>query len=199
MVNIEILGKKTLQFEMFSHCKFTHNWRVKSQLNHALLGKNGIGKSSLFKLVKHSSPDFKISYFDQQRFLLSENFKVEDVLNLLIKFHPLNTRDSFKNLSDFWNLDLLNKKFVHFLSGGENQILKIVMTSMMEADVYFFDEPFAHLSEENKEKLEVHFKRFFSKKTLVVADHHEKYLSKVADTHWELQRKPTGILEVEKC
>lgn len=132
---------------------------------HALHGKNGVGKTVLLNILSKKSPPHSVtkgeiigkekSFLVDQRFdqMLADQFSFEENLKFacLDRFPKLFA--GFKNpIIDFNFL----KKFqlnpslpVHKLSGGQRQILAVLMALQKSKTILLLDEPTATLDEQN--------------------------------------------------
>ncbi len=141
-----------------SHIDFS----IKKGDSIALVGPNGIGKSTLLKTLVNKlqalSGDFKfgsnvsISYYDQQQADLSSN---KSVLNELWDEYPMRNEKEIRTVIGnflFTGEDVL--KPVNTLSGGEKARLALSKMMMEKGNVLILDEPTNHLDLDSKEVLE---------------------------------------------
>lgn len=141
-----------------SHIDFS----IKKGDSIALVGPNGIGKSTLLKTLVNKlqalSGDFKfgsnvsISYYDQQQADLSSN---KTVLNELWDEYPMRNEKEIRTVLGnflFTGEDVL--KPVNTLSGGEKARLALSKMMMEKGNVLILDEPTNHLDLDSKEVLE---------------------------------------------
>ena len=62
---------------------------------------------------------------------------------------------------------------INMLSGGEKQKVELVKTILKDADVYFFDEPTAHLDQESRDEYYQYLKKE-KDKIIVVVSHNSQ-------------------------
>lgn len=62
---------------------------------------------------------------------------------------------------------------INMLSGGEKQKVELVKTILKDADVYFFDEPTAHLDQESRDEYYQYLKKQ-KDKIIVVVSHNSQ-------------------------
>lgn len=128
----------------------------------ALVGPNGVGKSTLLKtIVKDLSPlggsirygtNVQIGYYDQEQAKLSSN---KSVLKELWDEWPLmNEKDIRTVLGRFLFSGEDVDKAVSSLSGGEKARLALAKLMMQKANFLILDEPTNHLDLDSKEVLE---------------------------------------------
>lgn len=128
----------------------------------ALVGPNGIGKSTLLKTIVKKLPalagdiqygsNVTIGYYDQEQAELSSNKRV---LNELWDEYPLKPEKEIRTILGnflFSGDDVL--KTVSTLSGGEKARLALAKLMMQKANFLILDEPTNHLDLDSKEILE---------------------------------------------
>ena len=127
-----------------------------------LLGSNGCGKTTLFKIITgECTPDsgnvtigtnVEIGYFDQTQETLSHNKTIFDEIH---DTYPELTNTEIRNaLAGFLFLaDDVFKK-IHELSGGERARLMLLKLMLKKANFLLLDEPTNHLDIKSREMLE---------------------------------------------
>ncbi|MFD2444210.1 ribosomal protection-like ABC-F family protein [Bacillus sp. CGMCC 1.16607] len=128
----------------------------------ALVGPNGIGKSTLLKTLIEKLPPLSggirlgsnvtIGYYDQEQAELSSNKRV---LNELWDDYPLKPEKEIRTILGnflFSGEDVL--KIVSTLSGGEKARLALAKLMMQKSNFLILDEPTNHLDLDSKEVLE---------------------------------------------
>jgi ATP-binding cassette subfamily F protein 3 len=128
----------------------------------ALVGPNGIGKSTLLKTIIKRLPalagtiqygtNLTIGYYDQEQAELTSNKRV---LNELWDDYPLKNEKEIRTVLGnflFSGDDVL--KIVSTLSGGEKARLALAKLMLEKANVLILDEPTNHLDLDSKEVLE---------------------------------------------
>lgn len=164
----------------------------------ALVGPNGVGKSTFLKavqgLIQHSGRsqwggNVKIGYFDQELAGLNPE---DTVLESVHKRYP--TKTEFEIRSALGRLLLEGEtvyKKVKELSGAMRAKVAFTILQMQRANVLVLDEPTNHLDYKAKEVLEQELNRFEG--TLLVVSHDRYFLRKVPTRILELQ--PEGFLD----
>lgn len=158
----------------------------------ALLGPNGIGKSTLLKILcGRLSPDtgfvrqgasVNVGYFDQQQAELSPQ---NTILQELRDAHPHMTDGALRNalaLFLFRGDDV--QKPISVLSGGEKSRLVLLSFMLQENNLLMLDEPTNHLDMLSKEILENALCDFDG--TLFTITHDRYFVNRVADQIWWL-------------
>ena len=131
------------------------NLKIEKGKIYGLLGKNGVGKSTLIKLINdlltidEGEILFKgkpigvfskshISYLPERTYL-DKDMKVESVIKYFEEFYEdFNTKKAYKLLKD---LDLDKDKKISKMSKGMQEKLQLILVMSREADLYILDEP----------------------------------------------------------
>ena len=152
----------------------------------AIVGPNGIGKSTLLKsvlgqipFVKGSSEfgtNVKVGYYDQEQHNLHDK---KTVLNELWDDHPTTPeKDIHSILGSFLFIGDDVSKVVHNLSGGEKARLLLTKLAMKHDNFLILDEPTNHLDIDSKEVLENAVMDFNG--TVLFVSHDRYFINKVA-------------------
>ena len=165
----------------------------------ALIGPNGVGKSTLFKIImgyeSQDHGDYKlgqgvdIAYFHQeQKSLNLENTIIDEVWD----DNPHMTQTEVRNLLGaflFEGEDVF--KSIRSLSGGERARVAILKLIISRSNLLLLDEPTNHLDIDSKEVLEDALKVYEG--TLLTISHDRYFLNTVVDRILVL--KPDGVEE----
>ena len=153
----------------------------KGHITH-LIGENGVGKSSLihtFKVYKETFFNLKNCQFILQKRLESVN--------------QINVRDFFSQMLCFQNEELRFFKYhqeilnelasipINQLSGGQNQIVKILLSAYLGGDIFFLDEPLLSLDKK--------YQNLFYKFLNELVDLN-KYIFIIEHSHFDFQTLP---------
>ncbi|WP_409252638.1 ABC-F family ATP-binding cassette domain-containing protein [Bacillus sp. SCS-153A] len=158
----------------------------------ALVGPNGVGKSTLLKtLIKRLQPiegtftfgsNVSIGYYDQEQAELSSN---KTVLNELWDEYPMKDEKDIRTVLGnflFSGEDVL--KPVTALSGGEKARLALSKLMLQKANLLILDEPTNHLDLDSKEVLEsalIHYPG-----TILFVSHDRYFINRIATKVIEL-------------
>lgn len=151
-----------------------------------LIGPNGIGKSTLFKIIMNEiaptsgevqlGKGVTIAYFDQEMKTLDENKTVAD--ELWDRYPKLDRFQIHAYLARFlFTGDDLDKR-IGDLSGGEKGRLSLLIIMLSGANFLLLDEPTNHLDIESKESLEAALKDYTG--TILTISHDRYFLDRVA-------------------
>ncbi|HAA4765125.1 ABC-F family ATP-binding cassette domain-containing protein [Listeria monocytogenes] len=167
-------------------------FEMKRQDSLALVGPNGIGKSTLLKtLIRdipalsgefHFGAGVKIGYYDQEQAKLTSNKTV--LMELWDDYPELNEVNVRTTLGNFLFSDDDVLKNVQSLSGGEKARLALAKLTLLEANVLILDEPTNHLDIESKEVLEAALIDFEG--TILFVSHDRYFINRVASKIVEL-------------
>lgn len=163
----------------------------------ALIGPNGIGKSTLLKcLIDNIKPasgtvqwgtKVKIGYYDQEQSELNpKNTVLEELWGTYPHMEEARIRTVLGNFL-FSGEDVLKK--ISALSGGEKARVALAKLMLLEANMLILDEPTNHLDLFSKEVLESALLDYEG--TLFFISHDRYFLNKMAERIIELH--PDGI------
>ncbi|SFM32988.1 ABC transporter ATP-binding protein [Salibacterium qingdaonense] len=172
---------------------------VKRQESIALIGPNGIGKTTLLKAIAgritpasgtvQYGSKVSVGYYDQEQGDLDTG---KDVLHELWDEYPLKTEREIRTVLGnflFTGEDVL--KSVSNLSGGEKSRLALSKLMMKKANLLIFDEPTNHLDLDSKEVLEAALMNYPG--TLIFVSHDRYFLNRMASKIVELDQ--SGLQE----
>ena len=171
----------------------------------ALVGKNGVGKSTLMKTISGEQdvdngtiwnfPDLKVSYFNQKfekinNSTILESFK--DLINEKNKYYI----DIF---CERLNLNKLSE--IRSLSGGQIRKVYLIRSLLKESDILLLDEPTNHLDLECIQWLENYLRDL--NKTILCVSHDRTFLSNFTNKVFWLDRgklrvSPNGFKNFDK-
>ncbi|UII56230.1 ABC-F family ATP-binding cassette domain-containing protein [Cytobacillus spongiae] len=165
----------------------------------ALVGPNGIGKSTLLKTIMNMLKPFAgiinlgsnvaIGYYDQEQAKLTSNKRV---LNELWDDYPLKSEKEIRTVLGnflFSGDDVL--KTVSTLSGGEKARLALAKLMMEKANFLILDEPTNHLDLDSKEVLENALVDYPG--TILFVSHDRYFINRIATKVIEMGK--TGATE----
>ncbi|MEG1044392.1 MAG: ABC-F family ATP-binding cassette domain-containing protein [Oscillospiraceae bacterium] len=158
----------------------------------AIIGENGIGKSSMLKAIQGIIPidngdinwgrNVKTAYFDQENGSLS--FEKTALMELWDRFPSTYELGIKTILGNVLITQEESQKNVGTLSGGERAKLKFAIMMMESGNVLILDEPTNHLDLDTKEILDKALNKFEG--TIIMVSHDRYLLTKV----------PTKIVEI---
>ncbi len=156
-----------------------------------IIGDNGIGKSTLLKIIQGLIPhegtvrwntNVKISYFEQESTNLNRELTVMEELH-----------DRYPSLSDLEVRNLLAQvrfvgenvfKEIGVISGGERAKLCFAIMMQEHGNVLILDEPTNHLDLASKEAIETALEEYTG--TVIFVSHDRYLLSRISDRLIEL-------------
>lgn len=168
------------------------NFKILRGEKAALIGDNGIGKSTLIKTLlgyhKDYEGDFEIGrnadigYYDQELKILDGK---KTVFDEIYDRHPRFDEGKIRSLlgsMNFYDEEVFKK--VDMLSGGEKAKLAFLTLMLQKNNTLFLDEPTNHLDLASKENLDLALKNFEG--TIFFVSHDRYFLNKVATKIIEL-------------
>ena len=167
----------------------------------ALIGANGIGKSTLLKTLLGKLNNYEgtfefgrnveISYYDQeQEFLNNKKTVLDEIWDKIPRSDESEVRTKLGTLL-FRDEDVF--KMVGDLSGGERARLLLLIIMLEKANTLFLDEPTNHLDLPSKEALDTAMIEYDG--TVFFVSHDRYFLNKIADKIYELT--PHGIYKYD--
>ena len=171
----------------------------------ALVGKNGVGKSTLMKIVSGEQdldngtvwnlPSLKVSYFNQKFTKLNEE-KVADSFENLVNENNNHYIDIFCE-----NLNLDKNLSINSLSGGQKRKVHLIKSLLIDFDILLLDEPTNHLDLECIQWLEKYLKDI--NKTIICVSHDRAFLNNFTNKVFWLDRgnlrvSPKGFKNFDK-
>lgn len=167
----------------------------------ALVGPNGIGKSTLIKTILGKLPliagtikmgaNVEVGYYDQEQQTLDPK---KSVLNTIWDEHPtMPERDVRSILGSFMFSGESVDKIVSALSGGERARLLLTKLSLQHANFLILDEPTNHLDIDSREVLETALNEFNG--TIFFVSHDRYFINAVATEVVELSPNGTRFFD----
>lgn len=158
----------------------------------ALIGENGIGKTTLFKAILNPTSLYQgnvsfgskvdIAYYDQEHSSLSLHKTIfQEISDLYPKLNNTQIRSTLA-LFNFRGDDVF--KEIHSLSGGEKGRVVLTEILLKQANFLILDEPTNHLDIQSKEALEDALTQFEG--TIFFISHDRYFINKVATRIIEL-------------
>lgn len=157
-----------------------------------IFGKNGIGKSTLLKIIAGTEicnsgdimfgKDVEMGYYDQQHENLNYKNTIIDEIRERFPMYEETAR-SLAGQFLFTEDDVF--KEIAKLSGGEKARVSFIKLMLSKPNLIILDEPTNHLDIYSREVLEESFSDYDG--TMIVVSHDRYFLEKVTDTIYELR------------
>lgn len=175
------------------------NLDIKRHQAIAIVGPNGVGKSTLLKSILGIIPFIKgtaqfgtgvdAGYYDQEQATLHP---AKTVLSELWDDHPTTPEGDIRSIlgSFLFSGDDV-AKMVHDLSGGEKARLLLTKLAMQHNNFLILDEPTNHLDIDSREVLEKALNDFDG--TILFVSHDRYFINKVATSVVELSKSGTTL------
>ena len=195
VLHLEKLSKRYGDKHLFSNVSLD----LKRGEKIALIGENGRGKTTLFKIimdkikpdsgVKSLGTNVNVGYYDQEQSNLSENKTILD--EVWDDFPELTTSKLRGVLGSFLFTGDDVFKTIDKLSGGEKCRINLLKLMLSKSNLLLLDEPTNHLDIMSREALEDAILSYDG--TLIVISHDRYFLNKVINRIIEL--KEDGLSE----
>jgi ATP-binding cassette subfamily F protein 3 len=168
------------------------NLHVRRGEHVAIIGSNGIGKTSILKMIQGIIPhksgnilwgnNVKVSYFDQEHALLNPHDTAIEAVSR--RFPQMSDGEIRKALASvlFHGEDVF--KPISVLSGGEKAKLCFAIMALNHGNLLILDEPTNHIDLPTKEVLEESLREFGG--TMILVSHDRYLLNKTATRIVEL-------------
>lgn len=161
----------------------------------AIIGPNGIGKSTLIKTIAGIQPqlagqittgaNLKIGYYDQKQAEFKSNKTILDYL--WDQYPSMNEKDIRAVLGRFLFIQEDVKKIINDLSGGEKARLQLALLMLERNNVLILDEPTNHLDIDSKEMLEQALDHFEG--TILFVSHDRYFINQLANKVYDLDHE----------
>ncbi len=194
VLHAENLSKSYGGQKVFQNVSFD----VKRSDKVAIIGPNGVGKSTLFRmLLKEVSSDSGlirfgtnvfVGYYDQEQAKLDET---KTIFEEISDAYPTLTQGQIRNMLAafvFTGDDVF--KPISALSGGEKGRVSLAKIMLSKANLLMLDEPTNHLDMFSKEVLESALNRYEG--TVIYISHDRYFINKTAEKILELT--PDGVI-----
>ena len=194
VLHAENLSKSYGGQKIFQNVSFD----VKRSDKVAIIGPNGVGKSTLFRmLLKEVSSDSGlirfgtnvfVGYYDQEQAKLDES---KTIFEEISDSYPTLTQGQIRNMLAafvFTGDDVF--KPISALSGGEKGRVSLAKIMLSKANTLMLDEPTNHLDMFSKEVLESAINRYEG--TCIYISHDRYFINKTAEKILELT--PDGVI-----
>lgn len=189
VLHVEKLAKSYGDKKLFSNLSFD----LKRGEKLALIGENGRGKTTLFKIimdeiksdsgVKVLGANVNVGYYDQEQSNLDPNKTIID--EVWDDFPELTTTELRNVLGSFLFRGDDVFKEINKLSGGERCRINLLKLMLSKSNLLLLDEPTNHLDIPSREALEEAILSYDG--TLIVISHDRYFLNKVIHRILELQ------------
>ena len=192
---IRDVGKTFGEKHLFSHLDL----HVRSGDRIALIGPNGVGKSTLIKLitgdVESDSGDIRfgsnvdMGYYDQHQSALNpEKTVLDEVWDRFPRMEQSDVRGAL-GMFLFTGDDVFQP--IKTLSGGEKGRVALTALMLRKDNLLLLDEPTNHLDMDSREVLEDALSSFGG--TIITVSHDRYFINRVADRILEM--RPDGVTE----
>ena len=182
VLTVKELSKSFEDGALFSHINFD----IKRGEKVAIVGPNGIGKTTLFRMIMGTSAittgtvtlgtNVYIGYYDQEHATLNQHASIiEEIQN---EFPDLTNTEIRNMLASFLFTGEDVFKPIHALSGGEKGRVALAKIMLSKANFLILDEPTNHLDMMSKEVLENALNQYEG--TILYVSHDRYFINQTA-------------------
>ncbi len=169
------------------------NLELKTGINYAITGPNGIGKSTLIKILSgHLTPSKgKINFSLHEKMLpgdqiyhhlsyaapyidLIEEFTLTEALHFHQQFKPFLGNQHLKSIIDLLGFKKAQDKPIRYFSSGMKQRLKLALAICSDTQLLLLDEPTATLDRQGVEWYQNLIREFAGNRLVIVASNVEE-------------------------
>jgi ATPase subunit of ABC transporter with duplicated ATPase domains len=167
-----------------------------------LLGRNGVGKSCLIRMLKaaieqplatgsiRATPSLVLGYADQALNVLSPE---ETPLAAITRRFDISDQQAHTLLAGAGISIIMQQRATSLLSGGQKARLSMLVLRLMAPNFYLLDEPTNHLDIEGQETLG---EELTGKTTsCVLVSHDRSFIRDVANRFWLIEKRK--LIEVD--
>ncbi|MGE3610102.1 MAG: ABC-F family ATP-binding cassette domain-containing protein [Bacteriovoracaceae bacterium] len=209
LISVEDLSLKFGNRTLFDRLNFSISKGDKI----ALLGRNGVGKSSLLKIlldelnptsgIVNRAQNLDVGYFSQKREALKDDETPWKMIGEGIDYVISNTGDK-RHVASYLENFLFSsdeiKRPIHTFSGGEKNRLQLAQFMKHARDIWIFDEPTNDLDLETIGILEEELRNYEG--ALIVVGHDRTFINNVTDKCWvlhegQLEKFEAGFSQAE--
>ncbi|WP_431030001.1 ribosomal protection-like ABC-F family protein [Lysinibacillus sp. LZ02] len=166
------------------------SFQVRKGSKIGIVGKNGVGKSTLLRAIAQGfegidiSPKVKIGYFQQMNYQFNSHKMVIDFVKEQSTYDEGHLRKILAAMH-FIDTDLV--KSVRYLSGGEAMRLQLSLLFIGDYNVLLLDEPTNFLDISLIEALESFVRGYQG--VIIIVSHDEAFLSATVQQRWVLEKQ----------
>lgn len=148
-----------------------------------LTGPNGAGKSSFIQFLKLNKKEFfndlKVSFVDQMPLKPLNKISYNEIETSLMA-------ERFEAMPVYREIRSLIKNYdsmpINDLSGGQNQMSKIMLSALLGGDIFIFDEPLQYLDKTNSNAFISYLGKLKSLgKTVLIIEHQFELLETLVE------------------
>jgi energy-coupling factor transporter ATP-binding protein EcfA2 len=173
---------------------------LENSASYLISGGNGIGKSSFLQYLKLH----KNEYFNCKRTCFVDQFPLRPINDVSLEsiLRILND-ERYENLGLFEDykgrVSLFSKIPINHLSGGQNQMVKIMISLYLSGDIFVFDEPLQYLDDQNVEGFIETIKALKKmNKTILIVEHRSDLLTDVIDKRLTMKQSGSGVITIRE-
>lgn len=160
-----------------------------------LFGENGVGKSSLLQLLKLRQkelfPNKTCRFVDQPKLMPLNEIDFSQMREQLKGYRA---EDSSLFEEFYTYVESYDKTPLKKLSGGQNQMVKILLSLYLGGDIFFFDEPVQNLDDQNTKNFACVLEGLKLRgKSCLVIEHQSEIVRKLCQKTYQLVKEDNTI------
>ncbi len=178
----------------------------------AVIGPNGIGKSTLLTMIAGIDKKYSGKISVQSNYVGYVHQQASATLlpwytarkNILLPRHHLHLdstegKELLDRYAEELEIDFSLDKYPHTLSGGQQQLVCLLRTLVLDPQVVLLDEAFSALDKSRRVTVRRIVKEFVHKKTLILASHRNEEITELANVLLDLSQDKAKLIDIKPC
>lgn len=202
-MNFKMITLSIQNIELIPKRFFCGEFKIPNGQITKVCGDNGVGKSTFFSYCMDHLESLlnldrnNVCFMSQKPLTALSNFSIKELSCLLVdhwsSFFHENWKEKWHEMKT--QFQIKDYEMVHGLSGGQIQLIKLMISSLLKRELFFWDEPFQCLDPQKIKWWKLWLEQASKEgKTFVIIEHSDR-LDDICSKEYKFQFK--NISEVE--